>query len=232
MAFENLKEQLKDQWAELSSKIQESTTYNNLREKFEEQSPVVQKALVFGGATLIVIMFLMFPWSYISDSSDLLDAFEENRALITGLLHAARTVKEPSPLPPPMPVEALKARVSDILKENRLIPDQIGEMASLPDKPSKDLAPAVVIQTGLAVQIKKLNVDQITALSHAFQTMGPGTKLMGLDIVQSAGQTHYYDIIARIVNFALPEMKIEEAPATGKKGARKSKPKADDEGNE
>jgi hypothetical protein len=234
LAFEGLKEKLKDFWADLSSKIQENPTFNNLRERFESQTPTVQRAIIYGGAALVVLMLLSFPWSYISESQDLLSQFEDNRGLIQGLLRASRSVKEPPPLPPPMPADMLRVRIDGIIRENRLNPDQIGEIANLPDKPSKDLAPAVVVQTGLAVQLKRLNLDQIMAISHAFQTMGPGTKLMGLDVNQSAGQTHYYDMIARVVNFALPEVKIEETPegAKSKKGAGKKAAPKDEEGVE
>jgi hypothetical protein len=218
LAFEGLKEQLKDNWADLSSKIQENSTFNNLREKFEAQSPTVQKAILGGAGFLVVLFLFSFPWSYISESQDHMAEFEDNRGLIQGLLHAARAAKEPSPLPPPMTTDQLRSRVEMVLKENRLIPDQIGEMQALPENPWKK-TPAVVIQTGLAVQLKKLNVEQIMTLSHQFHQMGPGTKLLGLDIIQSAGQTHYYDMIVRIVNFALPPMTVmEDAGDGGKKG--------------
>jgi hypothetical protein len=224
LAFEGLKEQLKDQWADLSSKIQENSTFNNLREKFEAQTPVVQKAIVTGAGVLFALFLFSFPWSYIDESQTHMTEFEDNRGLIQGLLHASRAAKEPSPLPPPMTAEQLRGRVEMVIKENRLIPDQIGDMQAMPDKPAKDLAPTVVIQTGLAVQLKKLNVDQIMTLSHQFHTMGPGIKLMGIDIVQSAGQSHYYDMIVRIVNFALPPMTaMEDAGEGGKKGKGSAK---------
>lgn len=221
MAFESLKEQLKDNWADLSSKIQENSTFNNLREKFEAQSPTVQKAIVAGAGVLFGLFMLSFPWSYISESQTQMEEFEENRTLIQGLLHASRAAKEPSPLPPPISPDLLRSRVDMIIKDNRLIPDQVGDMQAMPDKPAKDLAPGFVVQTGLAVQLKKLNVEQVMNLAHQFQTMGPGTKLMGFDIVQSAGQTHYYDMIVRIVNFALPPINSVDEDMEGSKNKRK-----------
>jgi hypothetical protein len=221
MAFEGIKETLKDNWADLSSKIQENSAFNNLREKFESQSPTIQKAIMGGAVVLIVFFLFSFPWSYISSANENMSQFEENRGLIQGLLHASRAAKEPSPLPPAMDQGALRARVDMILKDQRLIPEQIGEITPLPDRPAKDLVPAVVSQTGLVVQLKKLNLDQIIALSNQFQSMSAGTKLMGIDMIQSPGQTHYYDMIVRIVNFALPQMSISDAepekPGKGKK---------------
>ena len=108
---------------------------------------------------------------------------------------------------------------------------RLGDMQALPANPAGTMAPAVVIQSGLAVQLKKLNLDQVMNLSHQFQSMGVGTKLMGLDVVQSPGQTHYYDIIVRIVNFALPAMAaLEEAPETKKgRGGKKPSRKTEEE---
>lgn len=232
MAFEGLKEKFKDSWSDLSSKVQENATFNNIREKFEEQSARNQR-LIVAGLFLIIGLFLMsFPFGYISESNDTMTSFEENRSLIQGLLHASRAAKEPSPLPTPSPPEMLKSRVEAILKENRLVVDQMGEMQFMPDHPAKDLAPAAVIQSGLAVQIKKINVEQIMLLGHQLQNMGPGIKLMGFDVVQSPGQTHYYDMIVRVVSFALPQMTLDaDVPSKGgKKGStRRGQPKKTDE---
>jgi len=204
VAFENLREQLKEQWADLSAKIQESTAFNNAREKFESQTPPVQRGIVTGAAVLSTLFLLSFPYGYWSTSSEYMDNFEENRELIQGLLRASRSAKTPSPLPPPMDSSTLRGRVQAILRTNSLLPEQIGEMNDLPSPAVPDLVPATVVQSGLAVQMKKLNLNQIVQLSTQFQNMGSGTKVMGIDIVQSTGQTHYYDVIVKVVNFGLP----------------------------
>lgn len=234
MALEGIREKLKDQLADLSSKIQENSAFNNLREKFESQSPTAQRAIVAGAAFLAFMFLISFPWGYISSSHVNMEGFEENRGLIQGLLRASRAAKEPSPLPPPMNEGMLRSQIEAIENENRLIPEQRGEITAAPDKPARGMAPDVVVQTGLIVQLKKLNLDQVINLSHRFQAMGAGTKLMGLEIAQSAGQSHYYDMIAHIVNFGLPEIHIDEPADTGKKPARggskkPAKPRADEE---
>lgn len=226
MAFEGLKEKLKDQWAELSSKIQESSAFNTLREKFESQTPVVQKAIISGAGILLGLIILSFPYSYIAESQEYLLTFEENRTLIQGLLRASRSAKEPSPLPANGSTDMIKSRVDGILRENRIVPEQIGESAPLPESHAKELIPAAVHEAGLAVQIKKLNLQQVVALGTAFQNIGPGIKLIGLDIVQAADQSHYYDIVARVVAFSLPQMTFESEPDAKGKGSRGGKPGA------
>jgi hypothetical protein len=225
LAFEGLKEQMKERWADLSGKIQENSTFNNLREKFEEQSPTAQRAIIFGAVCLVALVLLSFPYGYISQSQTHMDDFETNRGLIQGLLRASRAAKEPSPLPPPMGADALKSRVEALLRDSRLVPEQIGEIADLPERPAKDLAPPAVIQTGLAVQVKKLNVEQIVGISHALQNLGSGIKLVGLELVQSAGQDHYYDIVAHVVNFGLQPMSFTEESGGKKPGGHVPPPK-------
>lgn len=232
MALEGLKEKLKDSWSDLSSKIQEQSWFNNMREKFEEQTPPIQRAIITGAIVIASLVLLYFPYGYISSSQNYMEVFESNRILIQGLLHASRAAKEPSPLPPPLPADQLKQKVESALRENRLVPEQIGEIANLPDKPVQGFVPDAVIQTGLAVQAKKLNVNQLVAVNLSLQNLGPGIKLMGVDIVQSTGQSHYYDMVARVVAFGLPQMNFEAdaGPGAGKPGGRRPPPKAPPKG--
>lgn len=223
MAFEGLKEQIKDNWADLSSKIQENSTFNNLREQFESQSPPIQRAIVTGVAILMALFLISFPWGYFSESQDNLESFNENRGLIQGLLRASRSTKEGSPLPAAEGPDVLRGRVDAIIKENRLVPDQVGEIQQLPDRPAQDLVPSVVTQAGLVVQLKNLNLNQIMAIAHQTQSLGPGTKLMGLDVVQAPGQTHYYNMIMRLVNFSLPPAGNSDALTAPEKEGRPRK---------
>lgn len=220
MAFEGLKEKLRDQWLDLSSKIQESSAFNSARETFESQTPVVQKAILVGSGMLFLLFMLSFPYGYISQSNEYLAQFEENRGLIQGLLRASRAAKEPSPLPSSSSTDTLRSRVTAIARENQLVPEQIGEMQPLPEGHARDLAPPAVHEAGLAVQLKSLNLRQVLAVTVALQNIGPGTKLLGLDMIQSADQTHYYDIVARVVSFSLPQMSFESEPDRPKAGGR------------
>lgn len=225
MAFEGLQDRLKEQWAELAAKIQETSLYNTLREKYESQTPTVQKAILGGGAALAVLFLLSFPLGYLSTSGEHMDAFKENRSLIQGLLRASRLAKEASPLPPPMDAGSLRGMVERVLHDKKLVPEQIGEMQAIPGDIFRGI-PAGVIASGIAVQVKQLNLNQILDIGNTFQNLGPGTKLIGLDVVQTTGQDHYYDVILRVGNFGLPvvaevapEPSRRNLPAKGKKPA-------------
>lgn len=235
MALEGLREQIRDRWNELVSQIQETSAFNTLREKYESQTVTTQRLIIAGGVLIIALFMLSFPYGYYSQSADYLTQFEENRELIRGLLRASRTANEASPLPSPMRHELLRQEVDRIVREKRLVPEQVGDIQAVPGAPAKSLAPPIVVQNGLVVQIKKVNVAQMVDLANAFQNIGPGIKLIGLDVVQSAGQSHYYDMIAKIVHFGLEPVMIETGSESGQRNGgkrRPSRPTAEQEGDE
>lgn len=233
MAFEGLTDQLKERWADLTAKVQESPTFNNLREQFESQPPSTQKAILAGISLFAAAVMLYFPYSYWSQSAILMEQFEENRELIHGLLKTSRSAKAGAPLPPPMDTAAIRGRVDSVLRMNRIVPDQVGEFQDIPQPPVKDIIPAGVVQNGLAFQLKQLNLTQIVKVANDLQNMGNGVKLMGIDVVQSSGQTHYYDMIVKLVHFGLPAMDDGPAETPARPGARRpSRPSSDDEGDE
>ena len=222
MAFEGLQDRLKEQWAELSAKIQESSLFNTARENFESQTPPVQKAIIAGAISLVVLLVFSFPYGYLSESSDFMTSFEENRGLIQGLLRASRTAKESSPLPTPVDTSQLRELIQQVMREKKLVPEQIEPMQDIPGKPAKNLAPEVVVQNGVAATITKLNLLQIIDIGAALQNMGLGTKLIGMDIFQTPGQTHYYSVVFKVVNFGLP-LAAEPEADSGAKGGRKDR---------
>ncbi len=233
MALESLREQIKDKWTELSAQIQETSTFNTLREKFESQSIGRQRGIIASAGVIVVLTLLSFPWGYYSASNEHLHIFEENRTLIRGLLRASRTSSEAPPLPPPKSFDDLRSQVERALRDARLVPEQIGEIRESPESPAKNLAPAVVQQTSLVVQIKKINVNQIVQLGAALQNLGAGTKMIGLNVVQTTGQTYYYDMIATLVHFGLPslggESGSDKAFGTGSKKLQPQRPANEDE---
>lgn len=225
MAFEGLREQLKDQWADLSSKIQENPTYNNMRERFEELTPDKQKLVVGGVALIVALLLLYIPYSYHSASSENMVYFEENRELIEGLLKASRSAKTPAPLPPPVEAGGIRERMQGAFTVSRLLPEQIGDAQQIPSPiVPESLAPKVIVQNGMAIQLKTLTLKQIVEVGTRLQNLGNGMKFMGMDIVQSANRTHYYDVIVKVVSFGLPAISGDDGGAPAGKGGRRSAP--------
>lgn len=226
MAFEDLREQLKDRASEALAKIQESSAFNTLRERYESQTPTGQKLIAATGLVFAFLFVLMFPYSYISSGSDSLALFEENRELIQGLLRASRSASEPPPLPPPMSSDTLRTTIERMVREQGLIPEQTAPIENVPPDVNKTWAPPGVLHAAVAVPLKKLNLKQVIEIGNFLQNnLGPGTKLMGIDVVQSAGQTHYYDMILQLVSFGIPSLGGGDdggaPPAKGRAGGGK-----------
>jgi len=227
MAFEDLRERLKESTSEALAKIQENSTFNSMREKYESQTPVVQKVIAWGGAAFFVFLVVwMLPGSYLVSSSDSLARFEENRELIQGLLRASHSAKEPPPLPPPLSFDSLRSSIETSLRNNGLIGEQFGDMIQIPESELRGLAPGGVVVTGIAVTLKKLNVTQVIEIGNMVQNLNtPGNKMLGVDVLQSAGQTHYYDMIMRLVNFGREPFDAGPDPDAGKGGGKKPPPR-------
>lgn len=231
MAFENLREQIKDRWNDLAQQIQETSTFNSLRERFESQSVAVQRLIIAAILIFSGLFLLTMPYSFYGQADEYLVQFEENRDLIRGLLRASRAASETPPLPSPQDSDSLRANIESVLRAKRLAADQIGDIQAVPDTPAKEMAPPIVVQSGVVAQVRKLNLAQVLDVANSLQNLGPGTKLIGLDLVQSKDQTHYYDMIAKIVHFGLP-LPSEDAGAANRgtgAGRKRNKPNKDED---
>ena len=129
MNFDALKDRIRDRLVEFWGRIEETSLYMSLREKFEALSSRTQKAIIVSGILLLGLFLLSFPYSYISESQDNMTGFEENRELVRGLLKASKTLKEISPLPPEASPEILSNMVTRSLDEFHLVAE-----ASVPQR--------------------------------------------------------------------------------------------------
>lgn len=197
-----LLEKLRDQARELWGRVQETSLYMTLREKYESLSIRTQKAILFIGLIGTLLFLLSFPYSYISSSQNSLSSFEENRSLIRGLLKASTTLREPSPLPPEIPADELGTLITRALEEFNLVPEQMGGVQPINEKVT-NLVPEQVKQTGVSLTLKKLNVKQIVEISHRLQTLNPGTKVIDMDVRENA-TSHYFDVTYKIASFSVP----------------------------
>ena len=202
MDLSSLKEQLSDQFKDLKDRVQESSLYIELKEKFEVLPSRMQKLILGGGAALIALFLLSFPYANLSDSWSYEEQFTENRELIRELLRASSTLKESSPLPTSVAPGGIEARVRQVIQELRLTPEQVGNIQAVPGAKTR-LASSAVNQEALSVQLKKLNLRQIMEASYRLQNLGTGIQPISLQMHRSAGETHYFDVIYKIFQFSL-----------------------------
>jgi hypothetical protein len=214
-----LLEKLKDQGAEIWGRIEETSLYMNLREKYSELSSRAQKAIIAGGVIVATLFLFSFPYGYISSSSDNLTTFDDDRGIIRDLLRASSTLREPSPLPPEIAITDLGASITRSLEEFHLVGEQITPPQPLSEKLT-NLVPDQVKQTGLSLALKKLNLKQVVEISHRLQTLSPGTKVIGMDVRENT-TSHYFDVTYRIANFSVPMAGMDDMGGSGGKAGGK-----------
>src|SRR3989344_8144286 len=94
--LDNLREQIKILSHKIGQQIQESPTYAQAQDRYENMSPTMQKLFVSLSVLAIVFIVLFIPISHLSESHTALSLFEEKRDLIRDLF---RTYRESSAAP-------------------------------------------------------------------------------------------------------------------------------------
>lgn len=197
-----LKDQLLDQFKELGDKIQESSAYIELKEKFDSLPTQIQKLVAIGALILFGLFLISFPYSYFGSSQTLEGEFNDDRELIRDLLRASSTLKERSPLPSTSSTAAIESRVQQVISDMRLTGEQTGSMQVIPDAKTR-LATGAVNQQAVSILVKTLNLRQLTEIMHRLQSQGNGIQPISMEIKRSAGQTHYFDLIVKVFQFSL-----------------------------
>ncbi|MFN8944584.1 MAG: hypothetical protein ACK5WZ_08170 [Pseudobdellovibrionaceae bacterium] len=101
MAFEDLKEKITNQAKNIWDSIQDSSVYIDLRDRFENLSPVMQKVVLGAAATTLSLVILSFPYGSLISSDEFKTQFEDTRKLTQDLLKAARESSNIPQVPPP-----------------------------------------------------------------------------------------------------------------------------------
>lgn len=208
MNFDEIKDQIREALASIRERIEESSMYNTARERFEQLSTPAQKAIVVGAVITGVLLVLSFPLGMLLESTDFNTEFQSNRETLRELLQA-QTVKDSITVPPPgLSSGEIKSRVSSVLESAFLLEEQRGSIDDLPPKASQ-LASPPIIQTGVSVALKKLNLSEIINIGHQLQTIDQSIVLTGLEINATQERDNYFNVVYQLVSFALPP--IEEA---------------------
>ncbi len=222
MALEDIKEKIVSQAKQIWDKIQDHPLYINMRDRFENLSPVMQKAVIAATALTLSLIILSFPYGSLVSSSDYADTFEDTRALTRELLKAARESSNIPMITPPPTTDTLQAAIQSQLQQANLLPEQIASIT--PFEPVSDLIPKQLLSYGLEVSLSKLNLTQVTELGYQLSIQGTDRgmtiKLTDLEIKPNGSDSKYMDVIYRLVGLKVEEFKpifnAEPKKETGK----------------
>lgn len=224
MAFEDLRENLKNQFVQLGERITNSRLYNVLSERYENLNSPQQRLVKIVSFFLALGLFIYFPLDYFLISFENEAAFEEKRKTIKDIVKSEREVSALPDIPRPLPAESVKANVESQLKEMNLLPEQIKQV-NVNYQPSAGLIPQNKMQYGIDITVNKINLKQLTNLGSKLQIIHPAVKVKDLIVTLNREDARYLNADFRLVALNIPEYKAPEPPPpeTKKKGKRPTK---------
>lgn len=210
MNLDDLKDRLRTEWGQLRERLEESSAFNNLRDRYQDLNPTSQKALVIGGLVLIALILLSVPWAPFETSRENMTQFEDKRGLMRDLLRVQKEINETPNIAVPPPAESVKGRIQSDLQTAQLMPEQIRGVSVLPATASASIGLAQS-DGSVEVSLAQLNLKQIVDLGYQFQSIDPSVKMKDLIVHANALDARYFDVIYRLV--VLKVTQEEAAPA-------------------
>ncbi|QLY26875.1 hypothetical protein [Bdellovibrio sp. KM01] len=221
MNLDDLKDKLSTELRATWDRIQESGTYNQLRDRYENMTPAMQQLTMYGGIAVVTLMVLSVPYGYFNGSSEAVGEFEGKRMTIRELLKVSREAAEVPAIPPAPSMDMLRANIDSTIKSANLLPEQIkGTQTTM----GSNLIPSNLSEGGLQIQLAKLNLRQVVDLGYKFSNISSSVKMSDMMMTANREDNRYFDVVYKLVALAVPAPPVIQAePETPKKGFNRNK---------
>ena len=225
MAFDDLREQIKEQSSQLLGRIQESTAFQQFKERYDTLSPSVQKIIKTGSIALVILLGIYIPYSFYSSSYEIEETFTYNRDMTRDLLAAESEASAIGQVGQAMDGNALKSRVQSAIRGAQLQPEQLKSIRDLVPANARTIKgiPPNVQRSGITVDLSNLNLNQMLEVSEKLETIDANVKVWSMDVKATESNPLYYDVQYQLVSFYLPQ-KAEEKKASTRGSRRVRKP--------
>ncbi len=211
MFFENIIDQINEYFQSIVSQVQESSTFDSLRNKFSSFSPFTQKLLITTACFLILILTLIKPITNYQTSVENMIFFEEQKKLTQKIISFQKKSKFTSQTPKKYQLADLKTKVSDLGNAYSInfLPDQISVTSSKAS--SKIILSAN--QNNFNIQTKKTNINQFSALTYSLQKLNKSLLIESIELKANPENPSYFDGLITIANlFVKPASDILPSP--------------------
>ena len=219
MNLDDIKERISTEARQTWDRIQESAAYNQLRDRYENMTPTMQKLTLFGGIAAVSALILSVPYSNFTTSNEAVTEFEGKRMTIRELLKVSRESSEVPNIQPAPPIDMLRANIDNQIKMANLLPEQVkGIDAGAAG--SGGLIPANLAEGTLDVKLAKLNLRQVMDMGYKFQSINSSVKMKDMVVTANREDNRYFDVIYKMVALAVPQAPPpppEEPPSKGKR---------------
>ncbi|WII71937.1 hypothetical protein QJS83_15850 [Bdellovibrio sp. 22V] len=204
-------------------RVQESGAYNQLRDRYENMSPPMQKVTVVGVVALIGFMILSIPYGRYNQSKEYVDEFESKRMTIRELLKVTRESSDVPQIPQAPPIDSVRANIESQIKAANLLPEQVKGTEVIQN--DSKLVPQNLTEGAVQVSLAKLNIRQALDMGYQFQSINPSLKLKDIIMTANSEDARYYDVTYKLVALAVPappEIPAAEPPSRGKRNRNNS----------
>lgn len=215
----DIKEKLHSEWVRTVERLEDNSTFVNLRDRFQSQSPITQKVILSFIFILIGYVVLSTPLTWYSSASENIDRFESQRSLIRDLFKVQKEVASTPDIAVPPPAISLKSSVESIIQSAGLLPEQTKGIQILPPQ-GTELVKLQQTDGAIEVNLLQLNLRQLVDLGYQFQSISTSVKLKDLIVQASAQDAHYFDVIYRLLILKVQPEPIPEIDPPKKAGRK------------
>jgi hypothetical protein len=207
-------DQIKDTFSARFEQFQETDTYIQIKEKYDNLSPIAQKSILFGSIILVVLTIFLVPFGWFSTSQDYVRSFEENKNLIVSLLEVTQEAKKIPPQVQRMTSSEIKSQMQKILSDKGIPKEQISNFSEvkLTNPPGSTLIPPGIDQNAVELSLKKLTLRQVIDIGYEFDRISPLTKTLVLEMKANSEDNHYYDTLFKVSSFSVQEAATPQQP--------------------
>lgn len=218
--IDSLSSQFKSLGTRIGQQIQESQSYQQAQDRYENMSPTMQKLTLTLGVMLVALVILFYPLSNLTESRNYLSMFEEKRGLIRDLFRTYRESASAPNIAIPPNADGLLAAVEAILNRAELLPEQ--RSGVMPGAVEGRMIPQNLVSNVLQVKLAKLNLRQVVDIGATIAGISESVKMKDLFVIANRQDTRYFDVTYVLYTLKVPEPTVE-APPEPEKPAKKSR---------
>lgn len=198
MLFEDQIEQSKEYFDNLSSRVQESSLFNQLHDKYTSLSPSMQKILLVTAGFLAVYIVLIGPIASYQESVENMVSFEERKSLTQKVIDYSKKSKSTTPQPKPYDIGSISSEIKKIGKSYSI--NYLPEQTSVASAPSDKKFVTGAEQSNYLIKANKSNIDQATTLAYSIQKLNKSLLITALEFKANREDPAYFDASIEVAN--------------------------------
>lgn len=214
MNFEDIKEESLEQLNVYKEKIQESSIYIQIKEKYDQLNPKQQKYVNIGSILVVTYLVLSIPLGSLSEANNKIERYKAEKKLLANFKKAQEAASTAPRPQKPQDGNRLSRNLKSLFEKEGLSKDQIGEADAFTEDNTGQFPeiPKEANITGVKAKLNQINIKQLVDVLKKVETQSAPSKMTHLKINPTAEKAGFYDVAFELRGFDLPveEVKQEE----------------------